>query len=451
MRKNNLRFYLLRIDFFENKIEIMKILLINTFDNYGGAALACKRLLKALNQTADVEAKLLVQVKKTEDDTVFGLANGYFSKKKAFFRFALERLGFYWYEKNKSVRFAFSPANVGVDISSHPLVLEADILHLHWTNFGFLSLNSLEKLIRLGKPIVWTLHDMWTFTGGCHYVGDCLNYQSKCGNCQFLKNPQPKDWSYQIFQQKFQLFYHSNIQLVACSRWLADKANQSALLKRSTNSQKKFIIRAIPNPIDISIFKPIDKTVARQHFQLPKDKFLLLFGAMNLNDTRKGFQYLKEALQILAKKNPSIHQKIELLVFGKSDINTFVDIPFEVNNLGFLSNQTALINAYNAADVFVLPSLEDNLPNTVTEALACGTPAIAFDTGGLPEMIDHQQNGYLAEYKSAEDLAKGIAFIFQYQNQTELQANARNKAVSYFSEARIVNLYKEVYLTVSQK
>jgi glycosyltransferase involved in cell wall biosynthesis len=429
----------------------MRILLLNTFDDYGGASLACSRLLTALNKQEGIEAKLLVHHSQNESNQVHGVASGYWAGKAAMARFAWERMRYWMYARDKSVRFAFSPADVGVDISNHAWVQEADILHLHWINFGFLSLKSLDKLIKLGKPIVWTLHDMWAFTGGCHYAGTCEYYKHKCGNCQFLKKPHPKDWSAKVFQQKFRLYQDSNIHFVTCSQWLADIARESSLLKRSIHSTKKIHLESIPNPIDTEVFKPINYSQSRKKLQLPENKFLLLFGAMNTQDKRKGFIHLANALRIIHQNHPQLNSQIELVVFGKSQSIDFEGLPFHTHHLGVLRGADSLRLAYDAADAFVLPSLEDNLPNTVMEALACGTPCIAFRTGGLPEMISHQVNGYLADYQSDEDLAKGILTMYEQlknqQNQSFAES-ARAKVLLDYSEDSVGKQYLKLYTSL---
>ena len=174
----------------------MKITLINTADAGGGAPAASLRLLKALvSQRA--RAQLLVQYKKTGDDNVKGLVTDFITRLKAETNFLRERIPFIVFqEKDKSVRFAFSTANAGTSIVNDHWVQEADILHLHWTNSGFLSMNDLAELVNTGKPIVWTLHDMWTFTGGCHYSGTCDHFMQECGNCPFLRHPDENDISH---------------------------------------------------------------------------------------------------------------------------------------------------------------------------------------------------------------------------------------------------------------
>jgi glycosyltransferase involved in cell wall biosynthesis len=416
----------------------MKITLINTFHFSGGAAVACHRLMHALQKNG-VEATMLVQELNFPDKHAVEAQPGYIGRKKALARFAADRFYFLLHEKNKEVRFAFSPANVGTDISQHPIIGEADIIHLHWINFGFLSIDSLKKLLQLNKPIVWTLHDMWAFTGGCHYSGNCTHYQTHCHTCPFLKNPHPKDLSYKVFEQKLALLNEARISFVTCSEWLGSLAGKSTLLK-------PFPIQAIPNPIDTEIYKPIGRQQAREALQLPADKKLILFGAFKIADPRKGFRYLKEALQILKQNYPGQTESIGLLLFGKTDPELVkADLGFRQYHLGKLSSTEKLVQVYNAADVFVLPSLEDNLPNTVMESLACGTPAVTFNTGGIPEMITHGQNGYLAQYQSAEDLAAGIYRVLFSADAHALHTAARQKVLSDYNESLVARKYSGLY------
>ncbi len=415
----------------------MKVLLINTFDRSGGAAVACNRLLQALHKEG-VDAKLLAQEQTHPDPLVVPAGEAGKASKNAFGRFLLDRLEVYFQEKDKSVRFAFSPAHIGADISRHPAVLEADILHLHWVQFGFLSIDSLKKLIQLGKPIVWTLHDMWAFTGGCHYSGDCKNYLSHCHTCPYLKRPGPKDLSWKIFEQKIELFGRGQIHFVTCSQWLAGQAKESALLKN-------FPVTAIPNPINIEKFSSKNKIAARRHTRLPEGKELILFGAMNTKDSRKGFTYLKDALQLLKNTFPKTADDVELVIFGKTDPEMLAGLPFPVNNRGQVQSEAELVYLYNACDITVLPSLQDNLPNVVMESMACCTPVVAFDTSGLPEMVQHNRNGYLAQPRSADDLAQGI-YQTLYQSSTQLlQAHARQKVIDCYSESKVAGQYRQVY------
>lgn len=407
----------------------------------GGAAIACLRLLAILEQTEGIEVTMLVQEKKRDNPKVKAIVETWLQKKLAFERFVRERLYFKFQEKNKEIRFAFSPANSGIDISEHPLVQEADIIHLHWINFGFLSLKSLEKLFKLNKPIVWTLHDMWAFTGGCHHSGDCENYQISCGNCvQYLKNPSPTDLSNKVWQRKNLIFkkeFIAKSTIVGCSQWLSNRAKISSLFK-------DFSVKAIPNPLDTGLFSPQNKAEVRVKLGLPINKKLILFVAAKVSVIWKGFSYFQEALEIL-KTQLFNNQDIELVILGESDAETIQKLPFKAHALGRISDVNQIVSIYSAADVFVTSSIQENLPNTIMEAMACGTPAVGFEVGGIPEMIESYKNGFLAKYKSDESLAEGIKWILFEANHKELSKNARQKVLDNYSEKVVIEQYLEVY------
>ncbi|RZA03169.1 MAG: glycosyltransferase [Sphingobacteriaceae bacterium] len=421
----------------------MKITLINTADAGGGAPAACMRLLKALvSQKAD--AQLLVQHKKTGDSKVKGLVNNFITNLKAQANFLLERIPFIAFqERDKSVRFAFSPANAGSSIVNEPWVKDADILHLHWTNSGFLSINDLTELVKTGKPIVWTLHDMWTFTGGCHYSGTCDHFMRECGNCPFLRNPDENDISHTGWLHKAAMYANvPNITFVTCSQWLGSVAKKSSLIKN-------FRIESIPNPIDIDVFSPKDISAARKKRSIDPAAKIILFGAANINDRRKGINYLVDALNILKADHPPTNA-IEVVVFGKNKHFDVHSLPFKVHELSIITSADELAEIYSMADLFVTPSLEDNLPNTIMESLACGTPVVAFNTGGIPEMVDHLQNGYLAEFKSAADMAKGLHEVLNTLDAKALANSARQKVLNNYTNEKVAQQYMDLYQSIIQ-
>ena len=419
----------------------MKVTLINTADAGGGAPAACLRLLKALNEQ-NIDAQLLVQEKKTDEPKVQEVEHNLAKRLKANFDFLYERLPFMFsHEKDKSVRFAFSTANAGTSIKNEQLIKDADILHIHWTNSGFLSIADLKQLIGMGKPIVWTMHDMWTFTGGCHYAGTCTHFMVQCGNCPFLRDPSEHDISRKGWLRKAAMYANAkNITFVSCSKWLGGVAKQSSLIN-------KFRIESIPNPIDVNVFYKRDKLDARENWFINPFAKIILFGAANINDRRKGITYLVDALNALTDHCPD-KGLIEVVIFGKNKYFDTSQLPFVVNELNMISSQEELAQIYSLADVFVTPSIEDNLPNTVMEALACGTPVVAFNTGGIPEMVDHQQNGYLAEFKSSADLAKGLFKMLYAENAEELSTNARNKVLKDYNNETVAQQYLEIYKSV---
>jgi glycosyltransferase involved in cell wall biosynthesis len=419
----------------------MKVTLINTADAGGGAPAASMRLLKAL-ELKQVDALMVVKTKLTGEPRVKSISEGFLNKLKTNFNFFYERLPFIWFkEKDKTVRFAFSTANAGTDISTKPDILDADILHLHWTNSGYLSVKNIKQLFETGKPIVWTLHDMWSFTGGCHYSGQCDHFINQCGNCWMLRNPGDKDISFSGWMRKADLYTAAkNIVFVTCSHWLADVARTSSLLKN-------FRIETIPNPIDVNIFTYKDKQTARIKWEISPSAKIVLFGAANILDKRKGFTYLIEALNDLKNNYPDV-ENLEVVIFGKNKSFDVHELPFKAYELDIIKSQQDLAELYSLADVFVTPAIADNLPNTIMEALSCGTPVVAFNTGGIPDMVEHKKNGYLAGFKSAADFAAGIHYILTSDKKDELALNARKKVLNNFTNEIVAQKYMAVYQSI---
>jgi len=422
----------------------MNILIVNTSERIGGAAVAANRLMKALQKEA-VNAEMLVLDKQTNDSNVHFLNTSGVKKKISWFRFLYERLIIFCLNNFDRVNlFKVSIANTGTNISNHPLVKNADIIHLHWINHNFLSLKNIKQLIDLNKPIVWTMHDMWACTGICHHARECTNYQNECGKCFYLHSCNPKDISYRIFSKKKEILQHKNVAYVGCSQWMAEKAKLSALTREEN-------ISSIPNPIDTNIYRKINREKAREQLNLPQDKYLLLFGAVNVTDKRKGLDELINGLKCLEQQFPIIYNKMELVIFGqiKSEIRPFFDIP--IHPMNFLKDEETIVNLYNAVDLFVTPSLDENLPNTIMEAMACGTPCVGFNTGGIPEMIDHKENGYVAQYEDVEDLAKGIQWVLNNPESEKLSESCRKKVLEKYTEPVIAEEYMALYKNILKK
>jgi glycosyltransferase involved in cell wall biosynthesis len=409
------------------------ILHLSTFHLEGGAGVAATRLHRALLRNGEDSYMLIPGVAKPEKN-VEDLNSSGWESRKSFLRFVKERLYFYPQEKDSSVRFAFSPAVAGADISEHPLVQRADVIHLHWINFGFLSMASLEQIFTLGKPVVWTLHDMWSFTGGCHYSRGCDHYLAHCQYCPYLARPDVYDISFVQFEEKARLYKNVNLALVSPSNWLTDLTKQASL----TRNLKSV---CIPNCIDTTFFAPEHKNAVREKLGLPVDKKLILFAGANTQDPRKGFVYFKKAMEQYSAQR----QDLEVLIFGKSGNNSFDAFPVPVRYLGKITEPAQMVDVYNAADMIVVPSLEDNLPNTIMEAMACGTPAVGFATGGIPEMIDHLVNGYVADLKSADSLAEGINWVLNHNTDKSISLAARKKVELTYSEKTVTSQYSDLY------
>ena len=429
----------------------MRVTHLSTYHLFGGAAVAANRLHRALQKQLwgdePIESTLLVGTPNRLEQHrsapgVTYLANNFLAEQTAFGRFVAERLYFLPHERDTSVRFQFSPARFGANLDFHPAIQQADVLHLHWINFGFLSLSGLQSLFALGKPIVWTLHDQWAFTGGCHYSRGCPHFSTYCHQCPYLKKPGEQDLSRQVFEQKQRLFAKASIHFTPPSRWLAAEAQRSTLLQR-------FPFTVIPYAINQRIFRPIGRAEANARFALPDrdsdraGSARLLFGSATVTDTRKGFRYFVDALTLLHQQHPELTP--EILVFGKGRSYLFDELPYPVRHLGLLTSEDDIVAAYNAADALVVPSLEDNLPNTVIEALACGTPVVGFRTGGIPEMIDHESTGFLADTGSAQQLADGLVFILTHPNPELLRQNARQSAEAQFSEDVVARKHIDLY------
>ncbi len=310
-----------------------------------------------------------------------------------------------------------------------------ELFNLHWICSGYLG---IEKLSRLGRPIVWTLHDMWPFTGGCHYDEGCGRYKDSCGRCPQLGSHKQNDLSHLIWKKKNRVWNGLNITVVTPSRWLANCARDSALFR-------DFRIEIMPNGLDTNVYKLIDKRLARDILNLPQGKKLILFGALQAtSDKRKGFQILAPALELLSKTTQQ--QETELVVFGSSVSVNGPDFSLKTHYLGRVHDDVSLALIYSAADVFVAPSVQDNLPNTVMESLSCGTPAVAFNIGGMPDMIEHMSNGWLARPYEAEDLAEGIAWVLgDADRHRALSARAREKVMEEFDIKKNSKRYECLY------
>ncbi len=410
----------------------MRVLIVNTAERTGGAAIAANRLLHALNHHG-VEARMLVRDRKTDDVDVVSIPQSWKLKAK----FLWER-GVIWLANglSKDGIFQVDIANAGTDITAMDEFRQADVIHLHWVNQGFLSLKDLERIFASGKPVVITLHDQWYFTGICHYSSDCEKYKSQCDHCPMLKGKW--DLARRVFDRKRAMYKDRNITFVGCSRWMADLARKSCLTQGHE-------VTNIPNAIDTDVFKPMDKVVARQRHNLPIDKKLILFGAQRITDKRKGFRYLAEACEHISMHHSTLPDNLGVIVLGGDAESVKETLSLPVYTVNYLSNETEIAQLYSAADLFVTPSLQDNLPNTIVEAMACGTPCVGFDVGGIPEMISHKQDGYIADYCDSIDFAQGIAWCLDDSRYADLSRVARDNALATYSEPAVAHRYLEVY------
>lgn len=413
----------------------MRVLLVNTSDSAGGAAIAARRLLTALNNHG-VQATMLVRDKQTENLRIKSLPPSPLLRAK----FVMERAEIFAANSfSRENLFAVDHATHGYDITRLPEFEQADVIHLHWVNQGMLSLSDIRKVLASGKRVVWTLHDMWPCTGVCHQSAGCEEWLRACGNCpQLHGGGSEKDLSHTTFLRKQKAYAAGHIRFVACSDWLADIARRAPLLKGHS-------VESIPNPIDMNFFRPDNKQEARRRLGLPQEKKLILFVAFNATDRRKGIDYLKESVEILRKQYGKLIDSLAVVPVGRDAEALRGQFACEVLPQSYVTSEETMRDLYNAADVLAMPTLMDNLPNTIVEAMACGLPCVGFHVGGLPQMIDHGVSGYLAQLKDAADFAQGLTRILFSENAQTFVPAARRKAERHYSEEAVATQYIKIY------
>jgi glycosyltransferase involved in cell wall biosynthesis len=405
----------------------MKILIVNTMDAYGGAARAANRLHKAL-LAEGIESNMLVQKKTTNDYTVVTDT----SKKAKIINILRPIIDQYPVKRYKNkTKTLFSTSNYSItDTVEFINKINPDIVHLHWVCGNMIKIEDFSKI---KAPIVWSLHDMWAFTGGCHYDEECGKYMDQCGTCKVLNSSDKNDLSHKIFNKKKKVFLDKEMYIVGLSKWIHNCAKNSMLLKDKQHIN-------LPNPIDISIYKPIDKKVSRNLWNLPEDKKLILFGAMApTSDIRKGFNQLREALNKLNINN------IEFVIFGSDKPKDGDSFNFPTYYLGSLSDDVSLVSLYSAVDVMIVPSLQENLSNAIVESISCGTPVVAFDIGGNKDIISHKFNGYLAKPFDTDDLKDGIEWVLKNPSMIKFEENCVNIIKTKFESTLVAKQYIELY------
>jgi glycosyltransferase involved in cell wall biosynthesis len=301
----------------------------------------------------------------------------------------------------------FSYPIFGTNIAELSELEEADVIYIHWALNGFLNFTSIRQIAQLNKPIIIFLHDMWPVTGGCHHSFTCDKYKTEgCNSCPIFPESKRNDLAAKEFKKKMHLYAQfQNLHFVSPSKWLYNCAKESLLTKNKP-------VYYIPNILDETLFKPIDKIVAKQALNINADETVIAFGAITVNSPYKGWVYLQKALENLSKDTDLTN--ILVLIFGSVYSKEIADaIPFKTKFMGFLKDEYSTTLIYNAADIFIAPSLAEAFGYVVMEALSCGTPVVGFNVGGIPDMIKHKENGYLANYKDAEDLTTGIKYCLK--------------------------------------
>ena len=415
---------------------MLKVVHLNTYDGNGGAGRACMRLNRAL-LSKGIDSKIAVHYKFGKNPQIETFNSNLIQKAYTAATIIAERILAKRFLKPGRTPFSF--AWFGRSVIHHPDVKNADIIHLHWVNHDFLNPSHLAEIAKLNKPVAWTFHDSNAFTGGCHVRYTCDHFKRQCGDCPLLKNASPNDISHQIWRQKKEAYHVLNFTIIAPSAWMGNSVRESSLMIGKD-------IMQIPNTLETDVFKPIDKSEARKQLDLPVDKFIFLSGFMpSRKDLHKGTSYLLESLALLKKRADITADRIELVIFGNRNTDDMPDFPFKTCFLGTINDDEKLAACYSAADAFLIPSLEDNLPYTVMESLACGTPVIAFTTGGIPDMVQHEYNGYLAAYRSAESFADGMEWIIKHPEKEKLQQQSRQTVMDNFEENIIADKHIKLY------
>lgn len=395
----------------------MKVLLVNAFDERGGASIAAMRLHQSLSKE-DIENQFLVQFKLSKNQAVLSETNFFL----IFLNKILSKLDaligrILFKDVNNFSAAFFSSINIVNKINK----LNPDIVHLHWTCNGMLSIEDIPKI---QAPILWTMHDNWVFSGGCHNMSLCKDHQKQTNKCGKYIN--------YIHKRKMKAFRKkTDIYFLSLSSWLHDLAVKSTLIGHRKNYH-------LPNPIDTKIYLPIQQSIARKNFNLQNDKKIILFGALNASsDKNKGLHLL---FDVISKFKDD---EIEIVIFGNNEPLAYQN--FKFHNFGKIDNDQTLNLLLNAGNVLVVPSLQENFSNLILEGLAASIPVAAFDVGGNKDLILHKENGYLAQPFNSDDLKRGIDWILNHESPKVLKENARDSVLLRFDSKKVARDYIQLY------
>jgi glycosyltransferase involved in cell wall biosynthesis len=404
----------------------MKVLHIIAGDLSGGAARGAYWLHRALKEQG-VESVIFTNSRTTNGDPdVYLSESGRLSQLRDLLRRQVDPLATAFYFRK--IKRIFSTGLAGVDFTKHEKYKDADIVHLHWINAGFVNTKHLAKV---DKPMLWTVRDMWPMTGGCHYSMDCESYQVGCGKCPQLNSGTKYDISKFVFRRK-QKFIPVATRVVGISSWITEKASMSRMFDG-------FDTRTISNCIDVEEFVPVDRQVARELLGIVTEKKVILTGSADSSEPWKGFDKYYEALRCLDVS------EYYLCFFGRLDESEIKKLGFEYTNFGMLNDNISLRLIYSSADMFVLPSVMEAFGKTLTEAMACGTPVVCFDATGPKDIVSHKVDGYKATPFDSTSLAEGIAWVADAPNSSELSISARRKVMERFDSKIVAEKYLQLY------
>lgn len=403
----------------------MKILQINSSDTGGGAERVACQIHCNLNSQKGIESKLLVRNKIRDDDSIIELSRGFIDK-------AVTRL------VNNKLSLQGKVAIGSLRYNKNIFRDNYDIIHYHNIHSNYYNINNI-KIISNKIPVVWTLHDMWAFTGRCAYSYDCMEWIKECGKCGEKINSFPamkRDNSSRVLKDKRNAFVNENIHIVTPSKWLEDLVRKSFM--------KDMNIVTIYNGVDTKLYRYNDKYNIRKKYKLDQHKKYILLISADINDPRKGFKEIVDTLNKVENK-----ESYEILIVGKELQNNVFDSKFSLRQFGYISDEKQLNEIYSLADVFIMPTLADNFPCTILESMSSGTPVISYPIGGIPEQID-MNVGWLID---REDREKLLSVINNLDKGECLKKGlmARNKVEEYFSLDKCIEKYIDLYENIILK
>lgn len=409
----------------------LKVALINTSDTVGGAAVVTFRLMQALRREG-VDARMIVFHKTSDDENVAQVGHRLSFIRECAYTFAHN--GF-----DRPNLFKISSGYSGLPVWRHPWVRQADVIALNWINQGLLSLDGVRHIASLGKPVVWTMHDMWMLTGVCHHAYECDHYKAQCGHCQYINNGiKDADLSHKRWQRKMRLYESADICFVAVSHWLAEKCRESSLLRNQR-------VEVIPNafPIDTFVTSP---TRQLPWWNLDHSKNIILMGAARLDDPIKGLNYAIDALNIVAERHPDVAQRAQMVFFGNIRDASLLDrLKFPYIYVGSIQDVEVLHQLYASAKAVLSTSLYETLPGTLIEGQAAGCLPVTFNRGGQNDIVDHRVNGFIAEYRNAESVADGIVWAIEAENNRDaLHELVRSRFASNVIARRYIELFEQL-------
>lgn len=399
---------------------LMKVVHLSQTDSGAGAGRAAYRIHRSL-LAMGLDSSMIVGEKRTSDDTVGLAVDGWLGKWRSRVPAYLESK----YARRLTQRGTglFSPASFGhFNLASDVRVQNGDVVCLYWINGGFIR---PEDLAGLSRPLVWRLSDIWPFSGGCHYPGECERFIERCGECPKLVGQGPDDRSRRLWKRKLQAWRDLNLTIVAPSQWIAGLAAKSSLFRDRR-------IEVIATGVDTMVFRPQDRIAARASFGLPEGRRIIVFGAAGtIRDARKGWSELSRSIAQVVQRGHG--QDWHIAVFG---VDVIPPLPLPATALGIITDECRLAQLYACADAVAVPSLEDNLPQVALEALACGTPVVAFRVGGLPDAVTHRENGWLAKAGDIGEFAEGLMWVLGTGEGPRLAAR-RHAKINFSQQAQV--------------